>query len=124
MFMPMKCKENSVNGGTAEQSRNANERSNRTERVKGQANDRVNDQTVPLTKMTDLQSRGIYLAFVNLCCFFYFYFLQTDTVSSLCSRFSANLPSIFKHYLVLLSSISFAVIPSKCYLFCINIFML
>ena len=39
----------------------------------------------------------------------------------LCSSFSANLPSIFKHYLVLLSLISFLVILRKHYLFCINI---
>ena len=35
----------------------------------------------------------------------------------LCSSFSTNLPSIFKHYLVLLSSISFSVILSKYSLF-------
>ena len=34
-----------------------------------------------------------------------------------CSSFSANLPPMPEHYLALLSSISFLVILSKCYLF-------
>ena len=39
------------------------------------------------------------------------------TNNLLCSSFSANLRPIFKHYLLLLSWISFSVILSKCYLF-------
>ena len=38
-------------------------------------------------------------------------------MSMTCFSFSANQPSLFKHYLVLLSSISFLVILSKHYLF-------
>ena len=39
-----------------------------------------------------------------------------------CSSFSANLPPMPEHYLALLSSISFLVILSKCYLFFVLIY--
>ena len=48
------------------------------------------------------------LVFIYLFILFLFFFLMINQL--LCSSFSANLPSIFKHYLVLLSSISFSVI--------------
>ena len=65
----------------------------------------------------------IYLSIYLFILFLFFFFIINQL---LCSSFSANLPSIFKHYLVLLSSISFSVILSKYYgtSFCINIFML
>ena len=42
--------------------------------------------------------------------------------AQVCSSFSANLPHTLKHYLVLLRSISFLVILSKNYLFCVNLY--
>ena len=55
----------------------------------------------------------INLSFYLLILFLFFFLIIINQL--LCS--SANLPSIFKHYLVLLSSISFLVILSKYYLF-------
>ena len=60
----------------------------------------------------------IYLFFL----FVSFYLLITcKLVDVIYSCFTANLPPLFEHYLVLLSSISFLVILRKHYLFCINI---
>ena len=57
-----------------------------------------------------LFSLSDFLKFI-FCPLFFF------TNNLLCSSFSANLHPIFKHYLLLLSWISFSVILSKCYLF-------
>ena len=56
------------------------------------------------------------LVFIYLSIYLFILFLFFIINQLLCSSFSANLPSIFKH-LVLLSSISFLVILSKYYLF-------
>ena len=50
--------------------------------------------------------------FIYLCIYFFFSSLFL-TNYLLFSNFSANLPPLFTHYLVLLSSISFLVIPAE-----------
>ena len=64
---------------------------------------------------------SLFLLFpFSLFSFYLFIYLMSSfflTNNLLCSSFSVNLRPIFKHYLLLLSYISFSVILSKCYLF-------
>ena len=57
----------------------------------------------------------LFILFIYLFISSFCLFLLTNSLLS--PSFSANLPSVLKHYLVLLSSISFIVILSKHYLF-------
>ena len=59
----------------------------------------------------------VYLFYLFIYLFISSFCLFLLTNSLLSPSFSANLPSVLKHYLVLLSSISFIVILSKHYLF-------
>ena len=77
--------------------------------------------TSPLNPLKTKSCQTSYSLTVRESFFFSFFSFYLFSKFLVCSSFSANLSSMPEHYLALLSSISFLVILSKCYLFCINI---